>query len=827
MDNKNNNKNNPSDKIGDNITGINPQSIKKDILLFKNDVLGEIKIMEKKIFEKNKESNCLIKEQIDSFEKKINFINEKISSLNDRILGQIKLEEKINTLFHSREKLFDETSTNKIKINLLEKETRESINRIDDIIKESIMYPGIIGLKGKFLNFHQFIDFVLSESNVNNNFREKNIMDLGSYKTKIEKTLQVLEFKIESILSSCNNFTLKKIKDVNEINESSFGLIKEKINDVRIENSSYIIQLEKDTKDLMNEINIVKSLKTDIFSKVDNDMNNMKKANTDIIETFNNYKNEFGKMNENLKKMENSIEKIIIKNLGKLFDEQKIINENIDNLKKENNNDILNNKIKIIVNEQIKTILGDPKLIFNNNFNNNDNEYNNNNYNLINNDIENNKNNKKQGKNIRNNLITKDFTNKDVTKNKMNTFDSHKVQTDSINSPINIDNSDIKEKNIYKNIDKRNYIGSAININNNKKIISINNKNNNNNYSIILNNKINENILLDIKRDNILNVKKNNFKLSRPSKKQSSGNKEDLNNNNNIYNYFEPNLKKFSIVSRNKIKKYKNEIESDNDNDLFKFIKIYKIKKSKLSKNRNSYDKGQNSNLQKFQRLLKIDIKDVDAQLNNKNNTSSSLELLNSDQEIYDRFKDTKAITKENNQNNNKDKFNNNFNKINVLSYPLKNNNNKNRNEESLLTKNLLASKTSNDFYKSYSNKKLKNEFILKSIKNKNVFQNKKINEKNEHIFKKINSDIINFQNDIKNKTQNEFYYKKNIIQPYKERDDSNNKFYNYFIEFGNNNEKNKKNSQRNINNYFKIMLNDDKKINNNKSAKQIKVFGS
>ena len=81
--------------------------------------------MEKKIFEKNKESNCLIKEQIDSFEKKINFINEKISSLNDRILGQIKLEEKINTLFHSREKLFDETSTNKIKINLLEKEAKK------------------------------------------------------------------------------------------------------------------------------------------------------------------------------------------------------------------------------------------------------------------------------------------------------------------------------------------------------------------------------------------------------------------------------------------------------------------------------------------------------------------------------------------------------------------------------------------------------------------------------------------------------------------------------------------------------------------------------
>ena len=61
------------------------------------------------------------------------------------------------------------------------------------------------------------------------------------------------------------------------IEKSLSGRYKEKLNEVRIENSNYVIQLEKDTKDLREETNIVKSMKTDIFSKVNNDVLNMKK----------------------------------------------------------------------------------------------------------------------------------------------------------------------------------------------------------------------------------------------------------------------------------------------------------------------------------------------------------------------------------------------------------------------------------------------------------------------------------------------------------------------------------------------------------------------
>jgi hypothetical protein len=218
-----------------------PQAIKMDILLFKNDVLGEIKQIEKGIMDKSKETNDILKEKISIFDSKMNFINEQINSLSNKIVNGIKIEEKINTLNYARDQLLDQTTTNKIKINMIEKETRDSINRIDEMLKQSIIYPSVIGIKGKFRNFHEFIDFVLAESNTNNNFRQKNIMDLSSYKLKIEKSLQALGFRIESILSSCNSFTLRKIKDLQEKFEDGLGQYKDKLNELRIENSNYVI----------------------------------------------------------------------------------------------------------------------------------------------------------------------------------------------------------------------------------------------------------------------------------------------------------------------------------------------------------------------------------------------------------------------------------------------------------------------------------------------------------------------------------------------------------------------------------------------------------
>ena len=510
--------------------------------------------MEKSISDKSKESSEMVKTQVEVFDKKMSFINEKISSLTNKIIGGIKIEEKINTLFSAREKLLDETTTNRIKISILEKEFRDSINRIDGIIKESVLYPAVIGIKGKFPNFHGFIDFVLSESNINNNFREKNIMDLSSYKLKIEKALQTLGFKVESILSSCNSFTLSKIKESQEKFDYTIGLYKEKLNDVRIENSNYVIQLEKDTKDLRDETNIVKSMKSDIFSKVDTDVQKMKNDNLNIIETFNTYKEDFKKMNENISNLEKSIENLMLQKIKILFEGQKQINDSITKIKEEYD-DILNNKIKNIINDQMKNFIKEYKEYNSKEINNNNNSNNTtlykNGVNSVdnantkdNNNVLNIKNGRKLSKfsiNKKNNSSKNLLNNQDLGNNKQSLLNFSK-NTSSINSPKNI-NGNENEKKIIRNNFHGKTIHNDIVI---KKNIIDNLNNNKVNYSNILNNKINDNILLNLKNDN------------------------------------------------------------DNELDFNDYIKILNFKNIKGFKRRRSFDKTKNENFDKFQKLVKF-----------------------------------------------------------------------------------------------------------------------------------------------------------------------------------------------------------------------------
>ena len=772
----------PTTKTEDNIVGMKPQAIKMDILLFKNEVLHEIKQMEKSISDKSKESSEMVKTQVEVFDKKMSFINEKISSLTNKIIGGIKIEEKINTLFSAREKLLDETTTNRIKISILEKEFRDSINRIDGIIKESVLYPAVIGIKGKFPNFHGFIDFVLSESNINNNFREKNIMDLSSYKLKIEKALQTLGFKVESILSSCNSFTLSKIKESQEKFDYTIGLYKEKLNDVRIENSNYVIQLEKDTKDLRDETNIVKSMKSDIFSKVDTDVQKMKNDNLNIIETFNTYKEDFKKMNENISNLEKSIENLMLQKIKILFEGQKQINDSITKIKEEYD-DILNNKIKNIINDQMKNFIKEYKEYNSKEINNNNNSNNTtlykNGVNSVdnantkdNNNVLNIKNGRKLSKfsiNKKNNSSKNLLNNQDLGNNKQSLLNFSK-NTSSINSPKNI-NGNENEKKIIRNNFHGKTIHNDIVI---KKNILDNLNNNKVNYSNILNNKINDNILLNLKNDNILIAKKGQFPFSKLISKNGNFKNDSK---KKISGYFEPYGNKYTIISRN-VKKYKiknknksednNENENDNDNELDfnDYIKILNFKNIKGFKRRRSFDKTKNENFDKFQKLLKMDINDVDAKLNNLNNSSSSFELLNEGQEIYDRFVDTNIIIKNNNSkneqnNNDKNNININFTKLNILSKPIKIINN-NGNDINEVGKNLLASKTSSDFNIFDSNKKDKSDYELNpiSFKNKNIFQTSKKDENKGNLIKKTNSDIMNLRTNLKKKTLSGFHPK-------------------------------------------------------------------
>ena len=679
------------------IVELKPESIKKDIIYFKEEVLKEIKILEKNLFQKSKEANEMLKDKLTTFDIKINLLKDNINTLSNRIIENNKNEEKINNLYQLKQKLLQETGTNKIKITLLEKEARDSINRINEQLKHSIIYPGVIGTKAKFNTFHDFIDFLLSESNANSTFRHKNIMDLSTFKVKIDKNIQTLAFKIESNLISSNTHTDTKVKDVQDKFDDTIRRYRKNLDDLRIENSDYVIQLEKDTKDLRNEIDNVKRLRNEIFNKIDTEIGNMKIENAKLMDNFKVYSEEIDIIKKDINRIDKRIEELILDKIAMLFDSQKITNENLDKFK--NNFNETKNDLETKINDIKSHIKEDQSQLINSIEEINDK------LNMIcgnvlrtntisqetHNDIYNNNN---ENESTNNNVVSskeKRSTIYTTNRAKVKTFSSRNIKVKNLNNNNHNNNNNNDNNNINNvahtvNINKLNLINSqkrgeiekdqnySYNFNNNvitpniiPNLNKIYNINFNNNQKIINNNNDHKNTNTQNFNNNIIN---NNI--------QNNNNINNINQENNNYINHNQNNNNINNIQFN------NNINNNNNNqqlnkkvlENLKISKIYKVGKTSNNQNIQNINFSSNKN-RTYKNSIKNKINEnILSELKNDN-----LIVLNNKKIYSQNFSPQSQVKNDlilNNLNNNnnlninfkEEKINNNNKNLNIKKFP-------------------------------------------------------------------------------------------------------------------------------------------------------------
>ncbi len=74
-----------SNKNEDEIVGLSHKNIRQDILLFKEEVLKDIKVVQKEFSNKFDKMEDLLKDQILSYESKVNFFFYRIKNLSNYI----------------------------------------------------------------------------------------------------------------------------------------------------------------------------------------------------------------------------------------------------------------------------------------------------------------------------------------------------------------------------------------------------------------------------------------------------------------------------------------------------------------------------------------------------------------------------------------------------------------------------------------------------------------------------------------------------------------------------------------------------------------------
>ena len=331
MSNDNNNSKNQ------NIFNPGQAYLKADILYFKEELLEEVRKFDKKFTTQNQDIKENFEERFKLYDLSIDKLISQNQELTKLIASHNYLKEQIDKLTIFKKDITDLSSSNNLKLNTLEKETSNNVYRINSIINNSVLYPRLIGNNCKFKNFHEFIDYTLSQLSSVDNFRTRIEFDLKSFKAKMEKVIEALRLRIDNVISSTSQYITNGLQE-NEKKIKEF--INEKMFEMEVKSNEIEIKIEKAMKELNKGIN-----------EIDNKANEM---NTKVNEEISKIKEEAKLLNQNIVecKFHNNEIKNNINNL-----------ENLIEKKEQNKFDIENNKTEII--DIVKNIIEKEKKVLN------------------------------------------------------------------------------------------------------------------------------------------------------------------------------------------------------------------------------------------------------------------------------------------------------------------------------------------------------------------------------------------------------------------------------------------------------------------------------
>ena len=266
---------------------------KNDLLLFKEETLKDFKQAQKKIVERYSNLDLEMKEKLEGFERRITTYENKIMELSNLINTDKTIREKVDNLMAFKEKVDENMVTEKIRLDNFRNELKSNVERIDKILTDSVIYPGIIGGISKYKTFHELIDYLLAQTSQNLTFREKGVLDFKGYKQKLETTIASFNTQINSLLNTTSEFTKTCVQEAEERMKSIYNIYDDRLQDARIENANYAIGLEKATEVLKKELENLYVVKNELYEKVDKGMQEVKNDNTRVVKLFSGYKKNF------------------------------------------------------------------------------------------------------------------------------------------------------------------------------------------------------------------------------------------------------------------------------------------------------------------------------------------------------------------------------------------------------------------------------------------------------------------------------------------------------------------------------------------------------
>jgi len=298
---------------------------KLELLQFKNDVLKDIRNLEKKINEQIKSKYDLYDSALSELIKKIEKL-ELENSASSTSLIEIKSKLNVFNDFYTFRQNIDNRIYNhemRIKISL------DEINRIkakyDKIIDDNLRIPSIIGSTSKYKNLRDYLNYVNAELPKIKNETEEQKKIITDVKKNFDILPKTMVNMVDSSTRQCYGYTEEIQKDIKKNIDVKLNEFNEKIMEIKVENLDNKKLFEEKTNILNEEINQYKSIRNEILASVEEKIKKLKEKEKDkdqklkkLIKDVEEFKNKKKKQDEQILNNIKSINdiKTVIKKLS-------------------------------------------------------------------------------------------------------------------------------------------------------------------------------------------------------------------------------------------------------------------------------------------------------------------------------------------------------------------------------------------------------------------------------------------------------------------------------------------------------------------------------
>ena len=268
----------------------NPESfsqIRHEIYYFKNEIIKELNKIEQKINSKISLNSLQMNNNKIENDNQFKLLSAKIDSIFEKNLQFETFNEKLEDLIKYKIKNEQTLLINNMKIDGLKQEINNNFSKYDKIIKNHMVTDGLVGNNCQFKTYPEMLRFILDNISKLNTFREKNILDLKSYKVKLESLLITFRTQIDNILKTMTEFTTKSVNEAENRIKGILSIYDERLVELRATNNNYINNLVVKYKELIKEWDVIKEDKKDIYNKIDNDILNLNNSLKNYSSSFN------------------------------------------------------------------------------------------------------------------------------------------------------------------------------------------------------------------------------------------------------------------------------------------------------------------------------------------------------------------------------------------------------------------------------------------------------------------------------------------------------------------------------------------------------------